>query len=153
MSVVAPARAAIGVALAGAALAVAGCGAAHTASPKTASCMRQPHSFSPYVLSGSKLTVNAGALVYAVEGEPEEYMTGRNPSVFPWSPPRSSDPSVLRSVLLCKTYVSGFGGPEKVFAFRAGRAGTAVLSASLQAAWQSVSRAPAPFAATVTVRG
>jgi hypothetical protein len=154
MSVVAPARAAIGAAVAAAALAIAGCGAAHTAGPKkTASCMRQPHSFSPYVLSGSRLTVHVGVIVYAVEGEPEEYMTRPNPSVFPWLQPRSSASSVLRSVLLCKTYVSGFGGPEKVFAFRARRAGSAVLSASLEPAWQSVSRPPAPFAATVTVRG
>jgi hypothetical protein len=140
------------VAVAAAVLAIAGCGAAHKKAAKTESCMRQPHSFSPYVLSGSKLTVRSGEIVYAVEGEPEEYMTGSNPPVFPWLAPLSSQSSVLRAVPLCKNYVSGFGGPEKVFAFRAKAAGTAVLSASLEPAWRSVSRAPDPFAATVTVR-
>jgi hypothetical protein len=152
MRVVALARAAVGATLATAALAIAGCGAPHTTASKTPSCMRQPRSFSPYVLSGSRLTVHAGVIVYAVEGEPEEYMTAPNPSVFPWRAPLSSDPGVLSSVRLCKTYVSGFGGPEQIFAFRAKRAGRAVLSASLAPAWRSVRRAPRRFVATVTVR-
>lgn len=114
--------------------------------------MRQPRSFAPYVLSGSTLAVRVGVLVYAVEGEPEEFMTRPNPSVFPWLAPASSAPAVLGSVRLCRTYVSGFGGPEQVFAFRAKRPGRAVLSASLELAWRSVHHAPAPFAASVTVR-
>ena len=152
MSVFTPARAGTAATLAAVALALAGCGAAHTPAPRTASCLRQPHSFAPYVLSGSTLAVRVGVLVYAVEGEPEEFMTRPNPSVFPWLPPASSAPTVLSSVRLCRTYVSGFGGPEQVFAFRAKRPGRAVLSASLELAWRSVRHAPAPFAATVTVR-
>ncbi|MGA3361589.1 MAG: hypothetical protein ABSD82_06125 [Solirubrobacteraceae bacterium] len=152
MSVFTPARAGTAAALAAVALAVGGCGATHAPAPRTASCLRQPHSFAPYVLSGSTLAVRVGVLVYAVEGEPEEFMTRPNPTVFPWLPPASSAPAVLGSVRLCRTYVSGFGGPEQVFAFRAKRPGRAVLSASLELAWRSVRHAPEPFAATVTVR-
>jgi hypothetical protein len=126
---------------------IGGCGAA-----STVSCMRQPRRFSPYALAGSKLTVSVGQIVYAVEGEPEEYLTSPNPSAFPWLPPSSSSSRVLSVVRLCKTSVFTFSIPERVFAFRAVHPGLATLRAPLASAWRSTKDRPGRYVATVTVR-
>jgi hypothetical protein len=126
---------------------IGGCGAS-----STVSCVRQPRVFSPYAIAGSELTVTVGQIVYAVEQEPEDYLTYRRPSAFPWLPPSSSGSRVLTVVTLCKTSVFTFSIPERVFAFRAARPGRATLRAPLSAAWRSVKERPAPYVATITVR-
>jgi hypothetical protein len=135
-----------GLAAAAAALMITGGGAA-----ARASCMPQPGTFSPYLRSGWKLTLRVGVVVYAVEAEPEKYLTPPNPPVFPWLAPRSSDPRVLSPIRLCKTPVQTHAIPERVFAFRARRAGSAALSAPLASAWRSEKHRPSDYLATITV--
>ena len=105
--------------------------------------------FSSYVRSGWKSTLRVGVFVYAVEAEPEKYLTAGKPSVFPWTAPQSSDAHVLAPIRLCTNSVPTHSLPERVFAFRAGRAGTATPLAS---AWRSVEGRPSAYLATITVR-
>jgi len=76
-----------------------------------AGCMPQGP-FSPYVRSRWKLTLRVGVVVYAVEAEPEKYLTAGKPSVFPWMAPQSSDPRVLSPLRLCTTSVLTHSLPE-----------------------------------------
>lgn len=103
------------------------------------------------VQSGTKMKVHVGAIVYAVLAEPERYATGlSHPTGFPWASPRSSQPKVLRTVRLCQP-TTGSSLPTMVAAFRASRAGTAVVSAPLGVSWRAVKSGPRPFRAVVTV--
>ena len=117
-----------------------------------AGCMRSPGAFSPYVRSGGKLTLRVGEVVYAVEAEPEEYLTAGKPSVFPWMALQSSDPRVLSPIRLCTDSVLTESLPERVFAFRARRAGSATVFAPLTSPWRSVKGRPSAYRATIAVR-
>jgi hypothetical protein len=120
-------------------------------------CVSQPASLEHSSLApeGGDLKVKAGAIVYVVIGEPEKYLTVGDPKAFPWLAPSSSSTSLLPVKLCPKREVSTL--PERVFAFRASRHGTAEVVAKLAPAWSSAPprrrRGLKPFRSTVTVTG
>jgi hypothetical protein len=131
------------------ALAAAACGGAVKVA-KTG-CMRlDPHAFSPYALTGDKVRVKVGTILYAVESLPPMGWPS-SAAGFPWVPPMSSDPRVLANVGLCFTKVMTMEGEEQVFSFRALRAGTATLSASLTGPWRRAKYPPPPYRAVIAV--
>ena len=119
----------------------------------SAGCIRPGPTF---VLSHSSITVRAGEIVWAVEAElpggPGQIAGPGRPSTWPWLPVRSSDDHVLMPVTLCTHHRVTHGGPERVYAFRAERAGRATLSAAVVLAWRRVAGPPPlSFRAIVTV--
>lgn len=115
-----------------------------------AACRAVPQSIphSRLVVSGARLKVHVGAIVYALLVEPGKF-AGSNRG-FPWSSPTASLPKTLTSVRLCKqTGASSL--PTSVVAFRASRPGAAVVSAPLTKSWRGVSNRPHAFRAVVTV--
>jgi hypothetical protein len=122
-------------------------------------CMRPPggpSTISPYAFSGGRVTVHVGAVMYALEAEPQtaNWLATPIPSAWPWLAPQSSDARVLSSVRLCTNDYVNHAYPTRIYAFRARRAGTATLFAALTPAWRSRSaaRRPSGYRATVTVR-
>jgi hypothetical protein len=114
-----------------------------------ASCLPLPRAFNPYAPSGSRISVHRGVTVWAVEGEPEKYVTR---AAFPWLAVRSSDARVLAPIRLCTSVVPTFSIPERVYAFEAKTVGSVRLSDALASQWRSASPRPAPYRAVVTVR-
>lgn len=120
-------------------------------------CISRPANLSHGTVApeGGNLKVKAGTIVYVVLGEPEKYLTAGDPKVFPWLAPTSSSASLVAEKVCATKEVSTL--PERVFAFRAGRAGSALLSASLAPAWLSAPsqrrRGLYPFRSFVTVTG
>ena len=121
------------------------------------SCMRPPDApsaTSPYAFSGGKVTVHVGAVMYALDAEPEgaKWLRPPIPSAWPWLAPRSFDTRVLSPVRLCTNDYLTHAYPIRIYAFRASRAGTATLYAPLTPAWRSAAHRPSNYRATVTVR-
>lgn len=124
---------------------VAGCGGSH----RLSACV----DWNP---PGHEVTTtDVGALVYVPLIEPENY-TGRGfPRGFPWTPPVSSNPGVLKPVAVCQKGLV-FSLPVEAFAFRAVRPGMATVSTSLAGQWRSAKLPPnttlRPYSRKITVR-
>jgi hypothetical protein len=134
--------------------AVQGSWASARSNPAATACMRLAGAYPHYVLSRQSITVRAGVIVWAIEADnPQPGLTGPGrPNTWPWIPVQSSDIGVLTPVKLCTHNPFTHGNDERVYAFRAQRAGRATLLAALAPSWQRAT-APRPlsFRATVAV--
>jgi hypothetical protein len=127
-------------------------GSASARTPVAAGCMRLGLS-RPYAFSHLSITVQPGVIVWAIEADNEPGLVGpgRRPNTWLRLPVQSSDNRVLTPVALCAHNPHTHGYDERLYAFRAVRAGRATLSAALAPAWRRVTGPPKPFRATVTV--
>jgi GNAT superfamily N-acetyltransferase len=131
------------------ALSLAACGG--SGKPK---CTVVPESIPTAQLAaaGASLRVAAGATVYAVLVEPEQYAGPAYPPGFPWVAPTSSDRKVLSRLTLCPSH--GESTPAlSIAGFRAARTGSATLRAPLAAPWRSFPGRPPDYGASVSVSG
>jgi hypothetical protein len=113
-------------------------------------CVAVPQSIATdrLVDGGTRLTVPAGAVVYDVLVEADDYIGGPG---FPWLAPRSSNRAVLVPVTLCRGDTLSTL-PVRVTGFRAVSRGTATLDAALVPRWRSIKPRPAGSLNRVTVR-
>jgi len=141
---------------------LAGCGSSAPPGEGPNGCVRSPTRFSPGIApeSGATLTVKVGAFVYVELVVAEKYLswpagTKPLPRGFPWAAARSSDPKVLRRVMLCPSSKAVSTLPVVVYAFRALNPGTTILTAAIAQAWKRVKparrRGLRPYRATVVV--
>jgi hypothetical protein len=116
------------------------------------SCRVAPQTLPPgsRAAGGKTIRVHVGGIAYVVLVEPERYTLRPYPAEFPWRAPTSSDPRVLAAVHLCPQ--QGITSLlVRVAAFRAIRAGRAVLTAQLTPAWRRVRNGLRAYGARVTV--